>query len=351
MIEDSVPPTPITPPVSATVTPELTTPIKIPKAKFPLAPLLFGVFLVFILAGAAGAIYYKAKFMAAPVPSPTMSPTPIASLAPLPSLEASATPAASTKAKASTKPVTAIKPVASVTPSPTPITVPNLDLLFGNPSANIKQTYDDGSGDGRVISREYTSIQAGSFDEVPASWSSRVTVCFHIVANEVVDGAKIKFTYQLDSNSPESYSLSQYDHLEAGRLYDWCHDTSGDIGSHTVRMQLNSDKSLTESVYANDTARVDWTNLADNVAPNYSLTGPFDWGDNGTCLVTTTPTDNVTPTASLKVEQKIDSQDWSTMSGGQYCFKGTTGDTHTYTVRITDARGNANTQTKTFQLF
>ena len=352
MFEDVAPAPELASPVNP-VPPELVAPVKIPKARSPLGPLLFGVLLVFVLAGAAGAAYYKAKFLALPEPSPSPTATPVISPSPLPSIEPSATPAASLKAKPSIKPTSAIKPIASVAPSatPTPVSVPNLDLLFGNPSANVRQTFDDGSGGGRMINREFTSIQAGEFDELPVAWSPRVTVCFHVIANETVEGAKIKFTYQLDSNTAENGTLSQYDKLEAGRLYDLCRDTTNDIGGHTAKLTINSDKSLTESFYANDSARVDWTNLPDNVAPNYALTGPFDWGDNGTCLVTTAPTDNVTPTASLKVEQKIDSQDWSTLSGGQYCFKGTTGDTHTYSVKITDARGNANTQSKTFQLF
>jgi hypothetical protein len=336
--------------IETPVPPELVASVKIPKPKSPLAPLLFGVLLVFVLAAVAGAVYYKAKFMATPEISPTPTPTAIASSVPLPSEEPSATPAASTKAKASTKPISAIKPIASVSPSPTPITVPNLDLLFGNPSANIRQTFDDGSGAGRVINREFTSIQAGQFDELSSSWSPKVTVCFHIVSNETVEGAKIKFTYQLDNSTAENGTLSQYDKLEAGRLYDLCRDTTNDIGGHTAKLTINGDKSLTESFYANDSARVDWTNLADNVAPNFTIMGPNQQNE-GTCLFPQYVTDNVTPYSSLKIVQKLDDQAWTNFDGNRFCTTGVSGSTHTYTVKVTDARGNANTQTKTFQLF
>lgn len=326
--------------------------VYIPKRKFPFGPILLGFFLVIFLSGVGGVLYFKSKFTPSSSPVPSPSATAMTSLEP--SIEPSATPSAIPSAKPKTSPKPTPKPVSAstvVSPTPTLIALPTLDLRFGNPSVNIKQTYDDGSGAGRVINREYTSIQAGQFDEVQSAWSPRVTVCYHIVSNEDVPGKNIKFSFTLDDQAALQDNLGQYDKLEAGRSYDWCHDVTTDIGKHSARLTINSDKSLKEIIYSNDLARVDWENLADKIAPNFTLTGPFDYGTNGTCLLTVYVSDNVTPVANLKVEQKVDSSDWSLENGGQYCFKGNTGDSHTYAVRITDARGNSSQQSQTFVLY
>ena len=323
-------------------------PVVPPKPKSSILPLIFGFLLVIILAAVVGVVYYKNQLSSTPAPSPS----PIASTLPTPT-DPSSTPSASPKS--SLKPSSSSKntTTATATPRPTPVAVvlPSLDLRFGNPSGNFKQTIDEGNGDGRVIYREFTSIQAGQFDEVKSSWSPKVTLCFHIVANESVAGKDIKFTFSLDDKQELEDNLGTYDKLEAGRIYDWCHDSTTGIGKHTAKLQLNSDKSLKENNSNNNLARIDWENLADKIAPNFTLVGPFDWGTNGTCLLTQYVEDNVTPIANLKVEQQVDAEAWATQTGGQYCFKGSAGSSHTYAVKITDARGNINEQKKTFVLY
>ena len=322
-----------------------------PKPKFSLLPLLFGLLVVVILAAVFGVIYYKNKLTLTPSPSPTSSAIAIASADPEPSEDASpvATPSPKSSAKPSPKPT--IKPVATTKPTPTPVPEPTLDIRFGNPSVNIKQTIDEGNGDGRVINREYTSIQTGQFDEVSTSWSPRITTCFHIVSNEEIKGSDLTFTFTLDDKVEVEDNLGQYDKLEAGRLYDWCHDTTTSIGNHTAKLSLNQSKTLKELNFTNNLARVDWVNLADKIAPNFTLGGPYNWDARGTCFTIISPTDNATSTTSLKIEQKSDSAAYASTNLGEYCFMGTTGDSHTYAVKVTDGRGNANEQSKTFTLY
>lgn len=340
-IQPPVTPTPQSEPVAPAPTPSYTPPTYVPPRKSPLGPLLLGFFLIILIAGALAAAYYVTKFRADNAPSPS----PSAAVSPSPSLAASATPSAAVKA--SLKPVSAIKP----TPTPTPFSLPNLDLYFANPSAHIKQTVDEGTGDGRVIYREYTSIQAGQFDEVKTSWSPKVTACFHLVASEAIAGKLIKFTMTLDDKTEVEDTMSWIDRLEAGKVYDWCHDVTTAIGQHSARLTINGDKSVKESNYGNDLARVDWTNLADNVAPNFTLVGPVDEGTDGTCLFPQNISDNVSIFADLKIEQKVDGGNWSSYPGNHYCFTGTSGATHSYAIKITDARGNSSEQSKTFPLF
>lgn len=323
-----------------------------PKPKTSILPILFGFLIVVILSAVFGVIYYKNKLTVSPSPSPTVSPSVAPSLTP--SISPSSTPSASPKssgkasAKPSTTPSSTTKPSATPTPTPTPLTT--LDIRFGNPSVNVKQTYDDGSGAGRVINREYTSIQVGEFDEVPSSWSPRVTVCFHLVAGEEIKGKDLKFTLSLDDKTDVEDNLGQYDKLEAGKLYDWCHDVTTDIGRHTVKLSLNGDKSIKEANYSNNLARLDWVNLADKIAPNYTLTGPTS--DAGkTCLTLSYLSDNVTKNFDLKIEEKFDSESWKTTTATTYCTTGTSGSSHTYTAKVTDARGNVNEQTKAFVLY
>jgi len=316
------------------------------QSKFPLIPLLVGSSIVVIIATVMGVVYYKSIFKSdvPATPSPTATPSPVVA----PSLEPSATPSATPKS--SRKPVSLL-PSTTPSPTPTPVAIPTLDLRFGNPSANIKQTYDDGSGVGRVINREYTSIQAGQFDEVKLIWSPRVTICYHIVSNEEVKGSDVKFVFQLDNKDDVTDNLGQYDKLEPGRLYDWCHDVTSDIGKHSARLTLNPAKTLKELIYSNSIAYLQWENLKDNVAPNFTLIGPNNEGVSGTCLFPQYISDNVSAYSALKIEQKLDSGAWTAFSGSRYCLTGTTGDAHTFSIKITDERGNTNEQQKSFVLY
>lgn len=323
------------------------------RPKFPLFPVLIGFFVVIIASSLMGVMYYKTIFSpssdASPMPMPSATLLPSPTLSPIPTAVSSAAPAASIKP--SLKPVSALpssSPVSSPTPTPSPIT---LDVRFGNPSAIVKQTYDDGSGIGRVINREYSSVQVGTFDEVTTGWSPTVTVCYQIVANESVSGKDVKLKFALDDRSVVEDSLSQYDRLEPGRLYSWCRDTTNDIGKHTAKLSLNDDKSLREVVSSNNVAKLDWENLADKIAPNISFGGPFDWEHKGTCFVVYAPSDNVNKISEIKVEQQADSQAWSSVVDGTYCFEGSSGSSHTYKVRAVDARGNTNEQSKSFVLY
>ncbi|PIR98730.1 hypothetical protein COT87_03200 [Candidatus Collierbacteria bacterium CG10_big_fil_rev_8_21_14_0_10_44_9] len=318
----------------------------LPQKPHPsLLPIIFGFLIVIVVASAIGIAYYKTKLKTTP---PLPSPSPTASAIALASADPSPSPTATQTPTPTRKPVSAIKP--GVSPTPTPIPQPTLDIRFGNPSASVKQTIDEGKGDGRVINREYTSIQLGQFDEVMSSWSPRVTVCFHLVANENIAGKDLKFSFSLDDKIETEDNLGQYDKLEAGRLYDWCHDVTGNIGKHIAKLLLNPDKSVKESKYTNDLARLEWENLADKIAPNFTLTGP-NQDSNKTCLSLQYISDNVTKNSELKIEEKFDAGTWATTTSTTYCTTGTTGSQHTYTAKITDARGNVNEQSKTFVLY
>lgn len=321
-----------------------TLPIYVPKSRSSLGPILLGFFLVIFLAGVIGVVYFQTKFTES-TPSPT--PTPSAMPTTAPSIEPTMAP--SSTPKATKKPVSAIVPIAS--PKPTAVPQPTLDIRFGNPSVNVKQTIDEGAGDGRVINREYTSIQTGQFDEVKSVWSPRVTVCYHIVSNEEVVGKNIKFIFTLDDKVEVENDLSQYDKLEAGRLYDWCHDVTSNIGKHTAKLAINPSASIKELNYTNNLARLDWENLADKIAPNFTLIGPINEGVSGTCLFPQYVSDNVNSYSELKIEQKVDNADWSKFDGNRYCFVGTSGTMHTYLLKITDSRGNINEQNRTFNLY
>lgn len=320
-----------------------------PRPRPSLLPILFGFLVVLVVAAGIGIAYYKTQLKASTLPSPTSSAIALASADPsmYPTSTPSATPKSSTTASA--KPT--IKPATS--PTPTPVPAPSLDIRFGNPSANVKQTIDEGKGDGRVINREYSSIQVGEFDEVSTSWTPRVTVCFHVVSNEEILGKNLKYSFTLDDKVEVEDNFGQYDKMEAGRLYDWCHDVTTNIGSHTAKLLLNPDKSIKELNYVNDLARLDWKNLADQVAPNFTLTGPSDetaTGD-GTCFKAIYISDNVTSIADLKREIKQDGGNWQFIQADKYCLKGDKDSSHSMSFKITDTRGNANEQNKSFVLY
>ncbi len=319
-----------------------------------LIPLLFGFFLVILASAAIGVVYYKNKLVATTTSSPTPVPTSTIS----PSLEPSPTPSLSPSMRSSSTPRPTRSPAApavasprpSPSPTPTPTPSPSLDIRFGNPSANVKQTIDEGSGDGRVINREYTSIQYGGFDEVSATWTPRVTVCFHIVSNENITGSDLKFTYVFDGATVQEGDLGQYDKLEAGRLYDWCHDASIGIGGHTAKLTLNPARSMRETGYVNNVATLSYQNIADNIAPNFTIMGPTQESE-GTCLFPQYVTDNVTSYADLKIEEKINSGEWQLFNRSRTCIQGASGEETSYTVRVTDQRGNFNEQKKSFVLY
>lgn len=347
--------TEIQPPVVDPVAPQAASPVPPvvppaptyipPRPKPPILPILFGFLVVIVVVAGIGIAYYKTKLTASALPSPT----PLASVMATPSVEPSIIPTSTPDSipKSSVKPT----PKSVVTPTSTPIPAPTLDIRFGNPSANVKQTIDEGKGDGRVINREYTSIQVGEFDEVSSTWSPRVTVCFHFVSNENISAGKdLKYSFSLDDKITAEGDMGQYDKIEAGRLYDWCHDVTTDIGGHTAKLLLNPNKTLKETTYVNDLARLEWKNLADQIAPNFTLVGPTNEVD-GTCFNASYISDNVTPNASLKREIKQDGGNWQVIQPDKYCLRGEKDSSHTMSFRITDARGNANEQSRTFVLY
>lgn len=339
---------PVTPPP---VIPPAPTYIPAKPRSSPL-PILFGFLIVIVVAAAIGIAYYKAKLTSSITPTPTPSATVSPSIEPSasPSTSPSASPKSSVKPVGKSSAIPTTKP--TVVPSSSLNPAPTLDIRFGNPSANVKQTFDDGSDDGRVINREYTSIQVGEFDELSSTWSPRVTVCFHFVSNENINSGKdLKYRFSVDDKVSSEGDMGQYEKIEAGRLYDMCQDVTTDVGVHTAKLTLNPEKSLRELTYVNDLARLEWKNLTDQIAPNYTLIGPNDEGDAGTCLLPQYISDNVTSYANLKIEQKIDNSDWSKFDGDRYCFKGNSGDEHAFAIKITDARGNANEQKRTFVLY
>jgi len=331
---------------SVTPPPLTPAPIYVPaKPRSSPLPILFGFLVVIAVAAGIGIAYYKNKLTTSTLPSPSPVAMITPSVFPSPTATSSASP--TTSAKPTVKPTT--KPVISSTPTPLP--APTLDIRFGNPSVNVKQTIDEGKGDGRVINREYTSIQIGEFDEVGSSWSSRVTTCYHFVSNENISSGKdLKYSFSLDDKIEAEGDMGQYDKIEAGRVYDWCRDVTTNIGSHTAKLLLNPAKTLKELTYVNDLARVEWKNLADQIAPNATLTGPTQDGTK-TCLSIAYLFDNVTKNSDLKIEEKYDEGAWSTTTATTYCTTGASGSQHTYSVKVTDARGNANEQKKTFMLY
>lgn len=333
------------PPNEAPVTPSTTTqvPIHIPLPS--LGPIILGFFLVIFLTGVIGVVYFQSRFReTSPSPTPSVLPSIVSS----PSPESSIIPSSSPKA--TFKPISVITPMSS--PKPTPVPQPTLDIRFGNPSGNVKQTIDEGQGDGRVINREYTSIQAGQFDEVSPTWSPRVTVCFHLVVGENIVGKDLNFSFSLDDKVEISDNLGGYDKLEAGRLYDWCHDVTTSLGKHTAKMLLNPDKSLKESNYNNDLARVDYENLSDKIPPNFTIDGPY-LIDGATCMRWIYLEDNISTYTDVWGKWRIDGGDWSskTSENPYGCVTGTSGSNHTYSVHAEDYRGNVNEQTKTFMLY
>ncbi|MBP9702072.1 hypothetical protein KBD69_00145 [Candidatus Woesebacteria bacterium] len=353
---------PVTPPPLVTqpeTTPVL--PLGKPKSSSPIIPMLLGVVVVVIVSSFFAGLYYFSKLkkeVASVTPSPSPSVMASPTVEPSATATASASPKTSAKpsSKASSKPTTIATdtPKASTTSSPTPTPVTSsatLDVRFGNPSAHIKQTYDDNTGAGRVINREFSSTQIGEFDELKSGWAAKITTCFHVVSNQDTEGSKLGYTLREDDKVVAEGTLSQYSKIEAGKTYDVCRDVSIGIGTHKIELTINNAKALGESTYANNTARLDYKNLADNIAPNFTLSGPYNWNENGTCFLLNYPNDNVTEVKDLKIEHKIDSGDWVTQPKADYCFKGNSGSAHSYAVRMTDARGNKNEQSSTFNLY
>ena len=167
--------------------------------------------------------------------------------------------------------------------------------------------------------------------------------------SENIAGKDLKFKLTVDDKSEVEDNLGQYDKLEAGRTYDWCHDVTTVMQTYCPP-HFKSDKSLKESNYVNSLGRIDWENLPDKIGPNYTLTGPTQDGVK-TCLSIVYLSDNVTKTSDLKIEEKYDSDAWATTTATTYCTTGTSGSEHTYSARVSDARGNANEQTKNFVLY
>ncbi len=125
-----------------------------------------------------------------------------------------------------------------------------------------------------------------------------------------------------------------------------------DPGSHTVRMVINENRTITETNYGNNEQTITYTIIPDTTPPGFTLDGPYQI-NNQTCMRWINLSDNVSVYTDVWAKWKIDEGSWSapTSENPYGCISATSGTTHTYTVHAEDRRANVTEQSKTFVAF
>jgi len=125
-----------------------------------------------------------------------------------------------------------------------------------------------------------------------------------------------------------------------------------DLGEHTVKIVYNENRAIPETNYSHNEQVFHYRVIADGVPPTFTIDGPYNI-DGQTCMRWVNLTDNAFVYTDVWAKYKIDDGAWSEKSTGTVygCVTGTTGETHTYTVRAEDLRGNIREESKQFSAY
>lgn len=270
-----------------------------------------------------------------PTPSPTFPTSPL-----------------SAPDAASPKPAPIIKP--STTPQPV-----TLDLFFDSPASYIARGYDKGDGKGLISEGQFSGDSNHAFDELNKLWASPVSACFQIKTNQAITGSEISYQLFLDNTKIREDHLGNYSLKSTGygliatntanSVVPFCQQVDSSVGNHSVKLVLNSNKSTSETNYSNNTAEATYQIKADSVPPAFNIYGP-NKETEGTCVFINDVSDNISNYSDLTIIDRLDNNSWGNYHYPRYCVAGTTGEQHTYYVKITDLRGNTAEKSKTFQI-
>jgi len=239
----------------------------------------------------------------------------------------------------------------TATPKPPTATPILQDIYVHSQTHSISRRYDDGSGKGVVTDNVVEGGQSATFNQLNKYWDMWVRTCFGFGVKQEIQGEKITYSWNVDGTTtiPEGH-FSWNSPLAISDGFQLCNDTPINPGKHTIIVQFNPNKKVPESNYTNNSATLSYEIPQDKTAPTFDFYGPFKESDTvGTCLWPTNIHDELSNYSDLKIEVKIDSEQFHALDQ-RSCMTGNAGDPHVYTAKVTDEAGNTTEKTKDFTI-
>lgn len=261
---------------------------------------------------------------------------------PLPTIQ----PTATSEIISTPTPTVSTKPVTSTSPAVTKKNYGNIDIY---PSQDGQVKRQEGPGSYVTLGfNDYYQFRVVSNNHYNIDTS--ITACFRILSSGNVPGQEV--TYQVTDNGVKLFEQKLPSEPITSAGVAVCHQVPQSPGDHTIALNVNSNKAISETNYNNNSVSFRYHYEGDGQGP--SITLPWEAGKYtnwGTCFFSATVKDNVTPYSEIKIEYFFDNQSTSPNSDGYICKQGTTGESHTFKVRATDGSGNTSEVTKNFTLF
>lgn len=228
-------------------------------------------------------------------------------------------------------------PPPSVTPK-----IPKIDLAAQPSYIVVTREIDDWSEKG-------IKYESGpTFEEVVSVWKTTVKACFVMSGSQPVSKNTIEFKLIQDGQETAYQPTSALVAVPVS-MYGWCHVSPNSVGSHLLKVILNPNRKIEEDNYSNNELSIKYEIRPDAAPPAFTIFGPHTEIE-GTCFHLNDVSDNVSLFNELKIYQKFDNQSWQDQSSSRICISGQSGDQHSYTAKVVDARGNSEEKTKAFTL-
>lgn len=248
-----------------------------------------------------------------------------------------------------------LTPKPSVSPTPAPVSVPITpappvyDLVFleygiGNASSAINPPHDmhivSQSKDAYVF--EESAFVGQPYHPLQTVFSTKDN------SDKKISQGKVKLTLIVNGAITNSFELD----LNEYSKYDGSFFLPDTVGTYAVTIRVASTLGIVEKDYLNNEANFTYQIIPDKTPPVFDIS-VADLDYRGTCATTVNISDNSTQNDHLTIVQKVDNESWTTpeIPSASHCFVGTTGDTHTFTVKMTDERGNTTEKTKGIVVF
>lgn len=205
----------------------------------------------------------------------------------------------------------------------------------------VRNRYVNTFKDTEVVStHEYNSGNTPNFE--PFGNGDELLACILVRSKNTINGSNISFSV-IDNGSVISSGFVH--NTDVGfQGTNVCQRLPVSAGSHNTTIVYNSDGSIGEDSYTDNTVKFAYTVGGDSDGPQFTLLSVKKVGDQ-TCINYTALRDNLTPTEKIKLEYFFDGQ-----ASESPCISGNKGDRHSFTIRAHDEHGNTTEQSNTFAI-
>jgi len=247
-------------------------------------------------------------------------------------------------------PTATIPPTPTIIPSPSPLPTPESVNDLQTPRFTIQSQYSSPTG---VTNDSQGNPDTYTFEEligINAFFVSNTIKNMSPVALE-----NIKVQYLVNGKIQKETIITKLSAYEDRTFTDFYLPQTP--GTYLVEIRINPEHTISERHYSNNNVNRKLILTAEKTPPNImSLDVYREYTNKQTCIDFSV-NDNVSNPKQMKYFEKYDTEDmheitWdhSKESGYIRCFSGPEGESHEYTLKVTDSRGNTSERKLNFNL-